>query len=783
MTLKNSLFNKDKSLDVSAPQVGADGIGVISLTAKLIKRNIWLLVLAAIGFLMNMPVAVALVWSNMSRAHYYADLESFADDMCTVFNIGSAMIISVGAILAAFVLFKYLHNRRQVDFYHSLPIRREKLYTANLLAGLLIFLVPYLVAHILALPLLAGSGMLTYIDMGNYITAIVMNIFGYVIMFALASLAMLLSGNLGGAAKVLFSIYAFCPILSAMSLFLGGMFLTDYAEMGAAEIALVRMSVIERYFVMMCNYVRIDVFWQDIVLGGLILVGAVLAGLYLYKKRDSECAGATLAFNWQKPLFKYPYVVLAGTLGAVVMYAAGDRSLIWLVFGLVFFTVFAAQAMEIAIARDFHAIKKDLRGALISLVLVGMIIGAYGVDIFGYEKWQPEADKVECVMLNYGAIDSMNFSNYRLQEEYKEEYKDGFFDYYSVNPFDYYYRGTALTIRDPENVAAMLEILNSEPVGYGEIHKQGDIESEDYYEYYDYNESNYSRVCFKMKNGGYKVRYMRFGGVTANFDTYKKLYDSEEIRAMMSGMLIIPDDLTVMLDTLEDYTAVYGYDFGPIHSGEDSAKVRELWNTYRREYSALSGEELIKTVPLGQVNFQIYKNYEVKTDGYNEEYIDWTDYWYHSVTVYPQMTDTIKALRGYYGEEVLGNQSSKYRLTNIMQYTPNESELQVNGSYKYDDSVVIPKVDHTTTETTVTYSAPQVTAVNDTVAVDTDEYVGRPVDISYGAEIIANTVSDNQLHSTPYYTPWRATDCLKYYDLTYYVGDGTTVVQTRYVLP
>lgn len=91
MTLKNCLSKSG----------GEDGISLANLTLKVIKRHIWLLVLAAIGFLLNMPVAVALVWSNISGNDYiYSYLDGYAQDMCYVFNVGSAMIISVGAVLS-----------------------------------------------------------------------------------------------------------------------------------------------------------------------------------------------------------------------------------------------------------------------------------------------------------------------------------------------------------------------------------------------------------------------------------------------------------------------------------------------------------------------------------------------------------------------------------------------------------------------------------------------------------------------------------------------------------
>lgn len=774
MTLKSSLSKLD-----SAPRVGADGISLPSLTVKIIKRHFWLMVLAAIGFLLNMPVAVALVWSNLPRGEVIAArIESYAEDMQTLFNIGSICIIIAGAVLAAFTLFRYLHNRRQVDFYHSLPIRREKMFAANMLAGLLVFLLPYLVAHALALPLLAGSGMLTYFDMGQSLAAIGMHIFLYMIMFALATLAMLLSGNMGGAIKILLSTYALCPILAGMSVLLGNTFLTDYAEGGMWELLLLRLSVIERYAMMFPDGYQVNVYWQDIVFGAIILIAALAAGLWLYKKRNSECAGATLAFAKQKAIFKYPYVVLAGVLGAVVMYLAGDRSLIWLAFGLAFFTIFTAQALEIAINRDFRAYKRCLRGAVASLVVVGAIVGAYGLDVCGYEKWQPTPDKVTEIYLNSYQLPGFESSGFLYNLRRDEVDVD---NYYNINPCTgYYYYNNTLTITDPEAIAILIEIMQSEPVGYGEYYQ------DEWDSYYDYTDRTNGRVGFMMKNGTYKMRWMSYGGVHTNLELYKKLYEVEEVRGYQGGNLDIPEKYTIRLDDLCDYTTAYENNYYAVRDYSNET-ARKLWETYRAEYAALSSEEILTGVPLGVLSLQICEGYRTEQQNGNN-WEEWDSAWYHSVKVYPEMTETIKMLRGLYGSEVLGNQLGKLNVVEIYEYTPVDAELKANIAAGTTDVIPIDMsgsadyIGNATYAVEDGYSYSTTTVTTSQVSEDID-LVAKQVDVSRAAEIIANTVAADQLSAVAYYDPWRRTGCLTYYEFTFQLEDGISIHQTRYMLP
>ena len=63
-------------------------------------------------------------------------------------------IVSIAyAILCAMAVWSYLYNARSVGMMHSLPIRREGLFLTNLLSGLAMMAIPYLVAGGLGTPL------------------------------------------------------------------------------------------------------------------------------------------------------------------------------------------------------------------------------------------------------------------------------------------------------------------------------------------------------------------------------------------------------------------------------------------------------------------------------------------------------------------------------------------------------------------------------------------------------------------------------------------------------
>ncbi len=156
-----------------------------------------------LGFVLAFPVSTALCINNFMSYNGWNNVEPFCRDLLLLWHGFSVCIIVVGALLSAFVLFRYLHVRKQVDFYHSLPVRREKFFFSNLLAGLLVFLAPYLAAILLNFLVLAVSGWLSYLSVGHYLQYILFNVLVYLLFFGCGSLAMQLSGTMPSAFKVL----------------------------------------------------------------------------------------------------------------------------------------------------------------------------------------------------------------------------------------------------------------------------------------------------------------------------------------------------------------------------------------------------------------------------------------------------------------------------------------------------------------------------------------------------------------------------------------------------
>ena len=115
-----------------------------------VRRSLWAVVLSTLAFFMSMllPSLMEMQHALENRRdmitsgalsfeveqNWQWSLSSVADRLGGE-NVLVKIAVFVLAVVVGTVMFAYLHDRRKVDFYHSLPVSREKLYAVNYATG------------------------------------------------------------------------------------------------------------------------------------------------------------------------------------------------------------------------------------------------------------------------------------------------------------------------------------------------------------------------------------------------------------------------------------------------------------------------------------------------------------------------------------------------------------------------------------------------------------------------------------------------------------------------
>ena len=728
------------------------GLLDIGLTRQIIKRHIWLPVLALIGFILALPVVTAIACENsleynMRNGDLAAHYLRLVEDIHMVQQFLVSSIIMVGAVMAAATMFRYLHVRRQIDFYHSLPVRREKFFVCNVLAGLLVFLAPYLVGVLLDMLLLAVNGLMPYVSFGDMLQWVAFNVLAYMLFFACTTFAMMLSGTLPSALKVLSCIFFLAPAIGLVLEGLGAIFFDRWMSMSVAlNQILMRASVVVRYVMLSDGRMMFGSdgpwlpLWQDWLVAALLTVALLAISLLLYKKRASECAASTLAFGWQKLPYKYPVVLLGGLGLAMFFYAVGNMSTVWLYFGALFGSCIMAMLLEILIQNDFRAIRQGWKGAVAATVIVCAILSVYVCDMTGYDDRLPAVEKIQSVSIYSNTVDNAvggyHYGSYTNSRENRDTY-------WSIEPeFGYDMR----TFSSPEEIAAVLALVNAGM----EYENDTDRPQDDPWLAAGYEtNTDYMRVVYHLNGGSYMARVYNNIPVVECYDDYVTLLASD----------VIDETLPINNYDLNNVYTREVYNFGvndtnhywEVKWPSDEARLQFI-ETLRREQMELSPQEMMSEYPIARLEL-MYGEGANQDEGSDHIWYDYTDYF--EVKIYPGMTETRELLRTVV-PDVFFRPIGLEHVTEVREY-------------------VFVGYDQEYAENTVSY--PQGGGYVDIVETSSysEGYVQQAVylpgqDDAKITEILASTVQDELRGRLPLYASYEGAGTV-YYEVDYAMGD------------
>lgn len=627
-----------------------------------------------------------------------------------------------------------------------MPVRREKFFFSNLLAGLLVFLAPYLAAILLNFLVLAVSGWLSYLSVGHYLQYILFNVLVYLLFFGCGSLAMQLSGTMPSAFKVLLLTFGLAPLFACMFELLGACFFDTWVSFfSPVSVVMLKASVIERYvWVSAMAGSLYNITWQD-WLAALLLTGGTLgASLWLYLRRRSEAAGSTLAFAWQKPFYKYPLVICGGIMLGVFFFLMGDRSSLWMYFGAVLGTMFMALLMEIFIQSDFKAIKKGWKAALATSAAVCVLLSVYAFDLTGFDSKVPDADKVQTVYISSNSLDSLDGT--KFTSGYYLDDQDYFETYWVYSTNQFLERSNMLHFSDSDNVAAALAMVDEAQ------NTNANFEYDDYSWDAPVMTDSMLVIC-KMNNGStFARRYWTYNVLDeVHQQAFEQLVGSQEWREQLT-VNELPLDKLVLTD-------VSCYAIGQTENlylqdqpNDDLAK--QLVQTMQAEYAKLSADDILYSAPLGSVEISTYDSREYVPE---ENWYNYTGMRRCDVMIFPQMTETIALLNEHFDNIM----QLDIDLANVVEVREYHKISQMAEAYEEEDPAKTMKT----------------SVVETTVGDSFVAAVYKPdADAAAIEQILQNSVRERAIWNSAFWTP-RMYDT--YYEVSYY-DDGEYVEDVAY---
>ncbi len=387
-------------------------------------------------FILPVPVLMIISGSAPLSASDIEDLRAgFASDWPVVIRYFTVIAMSAFAVVLSCSRFKYLKNKVSVDFYHSLPIKRGRLFLTQLAISALSLVIPYLFNVLFTLTVFASNGLVTGTLILN-ILAVTVDTFVYAIFFyALSTLIGMVSGMTSVQLTLTWVAVFIVPATYALtvgflSLFSEHMWVDFYLHADVFE----KMTPAFR-FVINPDVLSI---WE--ILGLLLISAAMLVGAYaIYMYRKSERSGTPIVFTPLGEVIKY-IIVFVGTLCGGLLFYGIMGDLFWMVFGMICGAVLTFMLTNTILNKTAKAMFKGWKGLCIYGGVAAIAFIILSTNAFGINDHIPAPALTSKVSVNFDNDGgTMVFRDKEVIEALHYIYKNGqTFD----EAFSYSYSGS-----------------------------------------------------------------------------------------------------------------------------------------------------------------------------------------------------------------------------------------------------------------------------------------------------------------------------------------------------
>lgn len=493
----------------------------INLLKGELRRKVWLYIITTIVMLLIHPVRLLI---GIDTLEIYYDTLTIPEKINNIiqfvsFGSGYGMIALIAfSIGYAFVCYRYLYSRSQVDFYHSIPIEKKTMYGVFASTAIVPFFLIDTLIFIANLAILSANNMLVKYSFITALSTYIYTIVVFVFLFSIATIAIMITG------QFLTGILGTIALLTAPSLF------DD-------------LFILYRSYCYQTNYNSADFSWIGFVLEPIVSVSSLkpqvtngiamfivfiveavllfLLGLFLFVKRPSEGAHKSVCYRGLYPFIRIPFVVGVALSGGIyVAFLAASLGAVWFWISLVISGIIAHALVNGIIYADIKKAMKDIIQLAVALVVAIGIAIFFIYDISGYDRYIPKEDDIEYASISFQGIHD-DMSNYLIKEDaagYSVEYID-----------TTSYRLGKMKTSDIASVRelALLGVDKLNPVK--SAIERNTIITTGYTSSDDYTAINYYVIKFHLKSGK-DVYRMYSANMDDTYDLTEKIYNTSEYK-------------------------------------------------------------------------------------------------------------------------------------------------------------------------------------------------------------------------------------------------------------
>ena len=539
------------------------------------ERGVWL-ISSIILFLLIYPVQILM--SLDAIASYMKGEEEFhsriTEQFSSLISFGNGImyvVIVIMAFLLAMSGFWYVYSGVKTDFYHSLPIKREKLFLERYVTGVLIFVVPYFISLMLGYGagIMKGAGTSGILNLcaKGFVTNVVL----FLLLYNLAVLGVLLTGNLFTGVLAYGAFLSYGILLESTISLTKYNFFTTYIENSrlsqSFEGKFGKLSPLYVFDMILSNN-KISMKDVSVVFGISVLFLVIC--MFVYKIRPTEAYHKSIAFKKLQPIIKVLVVLPVSACVGILSSEIVGQNFIWYVGGLLVTAVLLSFAMEFLYYLDIReCIRPKISTGLILGMLVIMAV-ALKLDLIGFDTYLPKESRVKNMSIYINGLNSC----YDYPEGAGEMYgTTSFLQNTRIKEFDAIYQlaKKAVAIQKEDKRTANSEMTDSEEL--------------------------YFSVRYEMKNGKEVYRGYCIPKDEENLKLIADIYDNWEFKRQVLPVEYVKEEKISSLDIA---------DLQSSHTSELSKEtIKSLFKTCKNEWESATYEQLSNDKVLGFLRFHL----------------------------------------------------------------------------------------------------------------------------------------------------------------------------------
>lgn len=492
-----------------------------------------------------------------------------------LFYIFPALLVVI-SLLVGVLLFRFVTNKKTVNVYYSLGIKRADLYTARLVAGIIMMLaatlIPLAVSLGINLHFFGSSAMLWRTFLFYAVHNVICVLAGLTISAAVSSCVGTVVESLGFSAVLAAfpSVVTMCVNYSVPAILNGApsktyydiypvasSFGENYLDMTNSTLfgrAIAHINLLMLNRSSFINSSSIEAMTKEAakkwaapsltpyILWAVLIAAFFVFGLFMFKRRKAEICG----FPGRSAVLNFVLCMIAsfGAASLIIYFIAYTSQISrWIMIALVIVATFLVFViLDVILHLSFKALKKDWKIGLVHVGLMAAFLLSLYTGFFGYSSRVPDVQSIESASIS---APNALMGSYKLGNELRSGYNSNLYYFGEDGLKDYYYVGNRSNslvedFKDKDDINTVREIHKA-------MIKAGNI-NEMNCDPDDYSKRATSQkviIKYKLKNGRELVRVYNYVPLT-DYPTLYTLEDTKNWNSKIKNELLNIDSENVI---------------------------------------------------------------------------------------------------------------------------------------------------------------------------------------------------------------------------------------------